>query len=625
MRRQRPQQLEFDVGELHRLAAHLDHPARDVDHEPVVLDQLVLALAERPRRPGAAEQGAHARAELADRERLRDVVVRAELEADHLVELVVAGRQHDDRHRARRAQPLAHLEPVEPRQHDVEHDEVDRRVGETAQRLLAVGRLHDRVPVLLEREREHLADGVLVVDEQDRGSRFGHRRSACCQDSPRYGDGPDPRTPSPRAPRLARTPGQRAPLPRLAPPARRCRSLILAFSITRPGALPAPLLPPNFDGAATRQLAADFVEPLPGPRARRAGVAERRAVVPRPARAVRPARLVRHLDGARARPRARPAAQPLGGRARAVVGRDRRHGAPRRHGRRAGGERRRERHRRAGRARARLRTGRHTGRASACAPRTRSSFSPPTAVPSAGSVRSASPSTRRSTSSRRSTSTAIAGHGPPRIVITGDSPRSPAASLVETAAKRVLEQTGTQARRTGPLGAADRPRLPVHALRAGAVRRARHSGRHPDDRAASGRRQRSPTGRRRSTRPGWRRSAAPTQELIGSLDQGLELAQGTTSFVWIGDRIVRGWAIELFLVALLIPYLVAVVDLFAHCRRRRIPLLPAARSLRTRLALLALPRARVLRRSARSARGRPACRGRRTRLLPHQATGRCSR
>ena len=36
-----------------------------------------------------------------------------------------------------------------------------------------------------------------------------------------------------------------------------------------------------------------------------------------------------------------------------------------------------------------------------------------------------------------------------------------------------------------------------------------------------------------------------TQELIGSLDRGLELAQGTTSFVWIGDLIVPGWAIEL--------------------------------------------------------------------------------
>jgi hypothetical protein len=47
---------------------------------------------------------------------------------------------------------------------------------------------------------------------------------------------------------------------------------------------------------------------------------------------------------------------------------------------------------------------------------------------------------------------------------------------------------------------------------------------------------------------------------------------------------VRGWAIELVLAALLVPFLVAVVDLFAHCRRRRITLLPALGSLRTRLA-----------------------------------------
>src|SRR5438552_13850707 len=48
----------------------------------------------------------------------------AELEPEHLVELVVAGRQHDDRDAARRADPLAHLKPVQLGQHDVEHHEV---------------------------------------------------------------------------------------------------------------------------------------------------------------------------------------------------------------------------------------------------------------------------------------------------------------------------------------------------------------------------------------------------------------------------------------------------------------------------------------------------------------------
>ena len=41
------------------------------------------------------------------------------------------------------------------------------------------------------------------------------------------------------------------------------------------------------------------------------------------------------------------------------------------------------------------------------------------------------------------------GPGPPRIVIAGETPRSPAAGLVETAAKRVLEQTGSRATRAG--------------------------------------------------------------------------------------------------------------------------------------------------------------------------------
>src|SRR5581483_3208306 len=73
-----------------------------------------------------------------------------------------------------------------------------------------------------------------------------------------------------------------------------------------------------------------------------------------------------------------------------------------------------------------------------------------------------------------------------------------------------------------------------------------------------------------------------TQALLGSLDQGLELAQGTTGDVWIGRRVLQGWAIEIVLVALLVPFLVGAVDLFAYCRRRRIALAPAARALRTR-------------------------------------------
>src|SRR6266542_1701532 len=50
-----------------------------------------------------------------------------------------------------------------------------------------------------------------------------------------------------------------------------------------------------------------------------------------------------------------------------------------------------------------------------------------------------------------------------------------------------------------------------------------------------------------------------------------------------GACVVRGWEIQIGLVAALLPVLTAAVDLFALTRRRRIPLLPAVLSLRSRL------------------------------------------
>jgi len=177
---------------------------------------------------------------------------------------------------------------------------------------------------------------------------------------------------------------------------------------------------------------------------------------------------------------------------------------------------------------------------------------------------------------------AIAGHGPPRIVITGETPRSPAAALVETAANRIFEQTGDRARRTGffqqlvdlgfPFTLYEQGPFVAHGVPAVTL-------------TTGGDRPPSAFGDRVDNFDGTKLAAMgrATQELLGSLDQGLELAQGTTSYVWLGTRIVRGWAIELLLAGLLVPFVVAVVDLFARCRRRDISLLPALRSLRTRL------------------------------------------
>ncbi len=71
----------------------------------------------------------------------------------------------------------------------------------------------------------------------------------------------------------------------------------------------------------------------------------------------------------------------------------------------------------------------------------------------------------------------------------------------------------------------------------------------------------------------------------GALDQAPETASGTAAYVTIGSRFLRGWAIELLLIALLVPVLAATVDLFARLRRRHVALGPALRSLRSRLGV----------------------------------------
>jgi hypothetical protein len=175
---------------------------------------------------------------------------------------------------------------------------------------------------------------------------------------------------------------------------------------------------------------------------------------------------------------------------------------------------------------------------------------------------------------------AIAGPGAPRLEIAGDTPRSPAATLVATAAQRIAEQTGTAPGHPSLLAQLVDLGFPFTLYEQGpfvargipAVTLTTAGARPPE----------AFTDRRLDTGHLAVLGKA-AQQLVGSLDQGLELAQGTTTFLWTGRRIVRGWAVELVLFGLLVPFWITVVDLFAHCRRRRIPILPAVQSLRSRV------------------------------------------
>jgi hypothetical protein len=176
---------------------------------------------------------------------------------------------------------------------------------------------------------------------------------------------------------------------------------------------------------------------------------------------------------------------------------------------------------------------------------------------------------------------ALAGRGPPRLVLAGTEPRLAASGFVETASQRVRDQAGERPRRPsglaqlidlafpytlheqGPLLARG---LPALTLTTGGERPPPAFLDRPSALDA--------------TRLGELGTAA--QQLLSWLDSGAELAPGTASYVYFGPRILPGWAIELVLIAALAPFLLAAVDLFARCRRRHIPLAPALRSYRSR-------------------------------------------
>jgi len=179
---------------------------------------------------------------------------------------------------------------------------------------------------------------------------------------------------------------------------------------------------------------------------------------------------------------------------------------------------------------------------------------------------------------------AIASGDPPRLLFAGDAARSPAATLVATAEDSVELEAGVAPERPngfaqlvdlafpftlheqGPFVARG---IPAVTLTAG--------GERPD-----------------TTRGDTVETLAPaqlgrlgraSQDLLLRLDGSLELARATESYIAVGDRFIRGWTIQLLLLAALVPFLAATIDLFARLRRRHIALAPALRSFLSRLGV----------------------------------------
>ena len=124
-------------------------------------------------RRGPAQQRPQPREQLLEGERLGQVVVGARVEpGDPVGDGLARG---EDEHRQvvpGAAQPPAHLEPVEPRHHDVEDEGVGAvTAGDRVQGLLAVGGELDLVPVERQGPAQGVAHGPVVVDDEDPHAR----------------------------------------------------------------------------------------------------------------------------------------------------------------------------------------------------------------------------------------------------------------------------------------------------------------------------------------------------------------------------------------------------------------------------------------------------------------------
>jgi hypothetical protein len=104
-----------------------------------------------------------------------DEVIGPQLEAGHAVRLLVARRQHD--HRDASGDPPADLKPVDTRQADVEHDQLDRVAPELDERVLAGSDPQCLVALAAKVCANEPADVRLILDDHHERAPRDNRRS----------------------------------------------------------------------------------------------------------------------------------------------------------------------------------------------------------------------------------------------------------------------------------------------------------------------------------------------------------------------------------------------------------------------------------------------------------------
>ena len=113
------------------------------------------------------QQRAHAREQLLLSERLGNIVIGADLQADDPIHLLAARAHDDDRHLALGAQCAAQVQPVGARKHDVEQHEIDGIPVERSPHLAAVTHAHHAVAVLAQCAQHQGSHALIIFHDQD--------------------------------------------------------------------------------------------------------------------------------------------------------------------------------------------------------------------------------------------------------------------------------------------------------------------------------------------------------------------------------------------------------------------------------------------------------------------------
>src|SRR5690606_4411989 len=169
---QRLQQGVFVAGQVQQPAAVADAVAGAVDGEPAALLPGHVGIGRR----APAQARAHPRPHLPRRERLGHVVVAAQLQAQHAVDLLAARGEEDHRQVAEGADLPAHVEAADVRQAHVQHQHVDPAGADPFDRLppeQAVLGLHALAAQGIE---QRVGDRRFVVGDEDQ-RRGWHRPS----------------------------------------------------------------------------------------------------------------------------------------------------------------------------------------------------------------------------------------------------------------------------------------------------------------------------------------------------------------------------------------------------------------------------------------------------------------